>query len=503
MADSLQIHVVGGRSSSREKELPLYRPAHEDENVFIPLEATVSVIKDLVRMHDGSPTFIRAPVAAGKTTLAKYLAEKHSDEFLMVPVVDTEESLIQDIIQASGIREKMQHPDFKNALQTLASNDKTLIFDEAHIVFSYPKLTYMLFKYPEQLPRHLKPPKILLFSAASEAKDSNGEISSTPAEIRKKYMWYPPMPDCRILSTNLGEAEVFLDPESVEFFMKICSGHRGIFMNAMAWVQQTQQKIQRNQQNIMDAWNIHESVARVKSSFTRSKQSDGGWETGLRQFLKKSRAIRVNGGFSTISNIPHAFVQMVFGGAKKKIDIGDNLRPLTISGFLVPERMNSSQEFVEYDWDDQNQLFGIANSLMAEYYCDIFTHLGYEREWTKKTPQSAADLMARALPFMSFATVVDNPLPMVESDVHLSQSTTELKSPLSKNELPFEDDYSKALAAILGEVGYAVSTPFNNLTGKADVVVTYDGSRTCALEAIMATRSLVSHVCLCFEISVL
>jgi hypothetical protein len=276
--------------------------------------------------------------------------------------------------------------------------------------------------------------------------------------------------------------------------MKICSGHRGIFMNAIEWVQQ-------NQQESMTPWDIHESVSRVKSSFTRNKkESRGGWQSGLRKFIKQCRAVRVNGEFSTITNIPDEFAQVVFGGPKEKIDLGDKVRLLTINGFLVPERTNSSDEFVRYDWDDPYQRFGIANALMAEYYFDIFTQLGHQREWTKETPQSAGDLMARTLPFMSFATVIDNSLPNKEcegSDNPLSQSTTKLKSPLSNDALPYEDHYNDALAAVLDKVGYTVSRPLNQVTGEADVVVTYDGRKTCALEAIMATRPPVSHIFAC------
>lgn len=185
------------------------------------------------------------------------------------------------------------------------------------------------------------------------------------------------------------------------------------------------------------------------------------------------------------------------GGPKKKIDLGGNVRPLTISGFLVPERTSNGDEFVRYDWDDTNQRFGVANSLMAEYYGEIFSsELGYQRECTKKIPHSAADLMARALPFMSFATVIDNALPDKEgegSKAPLSQTTTKLKSPLSNDALPFEDHFNDALAAVLSKLGYTVSRPLNQTIGKTDVVVTYDGSKTCALEAIIATRSPVSY----------
>lgn len=235
------------------------------------------------------------------------LAAKHENEFVLVRMADTEEAIIRRIIRASGIQGT--NPDLGDALEALASSNKTLILDEAHIVFSLPSLTFNLFKAPESWD---KPPKILLFSAASEGEDGQGAPIAARAAIRKKYMWYPPMPGAEILSANLAAAEVYLNPGSVDFFMKICSGHRGIFMNAMEWVQQLQE-------GNKTSWDIHESVSRVKSSFTRSKmQSEDGWQSGLRNCMKQNRAVRVNGRFSDITKIPTEFAEVVFGGAKKE-----------------------------------------------------------------------------------------------------------------------------------------------------------------------------------------
>jgi len=505
MADTIQ--VAASRSSSRNKTLPLGFPAKEEEDVFIPLESSVEMIKSIVAIKKGHVTFIRAPVAAGKTTLAKYLATKHDADFVMAKVVEFKEEMEQNIIKAIHdscdiIVEGSAKPTLNDALEALGRSEKTLILDEAHIIFSMESLIFSMFKAPESWVR-VKPPKILLFSAAAEAKTESGNPIGTPAEILKKYMWYPPVPDAAILSNNLAAAEVFLDSESVDFFMKICSGHRGIFMHAMEWVQETQEKQTQEESNISlstRTWNIHESVSRVKSSFTRSKQESDNvhcWGTGLRSYIRNSRAVKVNGRYSTISNIPSDFAKVLFGGPQTRQDLGENVRALTIGGFLVPERTRIGHEFVAYNWDKLEQRFGITNSFMAEYYGDVYvSDLKYKREYTKKTPQTAADLIARALPFMSFATVIDNPLPNQEgegSDEPLSQSTAKLKSPMSSDALPYEDDYNDALAAALGNLGYTVSRPKDPTTGKTDVVVTYGGSKTCALESLMATRPLVSY----------
>ena len=68
------------------KQLPLLRPAHEERNVFIPLSDTADKIIKLLDLEEGTPTFIRAPVASGKTTMARFLAcnPRYSDKFVMV-----------------------------------------------------------------------------------------------------------------------------------------------------------------------------------------------------------------------------------------------------------------------------------------------------------------------------------------------------------------------------------------------------------------------------------
>lgn len=468
-----------GNSSTREKELALGNPADAENNVFISLENTVEQVRRLVAMrYQGTATFIRAPVAAGKSTLASYLAHQFPNDFVKISVnpIDAAEQIRDKIIQAADDAETLDE-----ALKELNSKGKTLIFDEAHILFAFPDLVTAIFKDPEPFK-----PNILFFSAATTGQDKRGISVATPSEVRKKYVWYPPIPDGATLTSDLRHAEVYLTSGSGDFFLKLCCGHRGIFMSAMEWVQNCQQ-------GSTEDWDIHHSVARVRASFEESIKEDlGGWSKGLRYYLTQSRAVRVHGSLATLSNIPKEFTEVLFGGSKTDLELNSQERSLAINGFLVPEREKAGEEFVRYDWSDPMKHYGISNSLMAEYYGDILSaQLGYRSQLIEIDPSKLCgyDLLARALPFMSFATVIDNPIP---------DSSGKLQTSLSASDLPYEDHYNGALAKVLEKLKYTVSTPQSPNQGKVDVVVTFR-KKTCAIEAIMATRGKVGF---CFFVLV-
>jgi hypothetical protein len=197
----------------------------------------------------------------------------------------------------------------------------------------------------------------------------------------------------------------------------------------------------------------------------------------------------VSGDYSSVSNLPDEFGLVLFGGPKMGYELNNQERELTINGFLFPERRcrNKGEEFELYDWADDNVLFAIANPIMAEYYNSIPpSRVNYKREMKEgmKMPSSAADLLARVLPYMTLITVIDNPIPKIDGG---------LNSPLSLEGLPYEDDYNDAFAEILSStLNYTVSKPKNPVTGKTDVVVTYDNDSRCAIESIMAWRTKVS-----------
>jgi hypothetical protein len=407
--------------------LALSNPAIEAKHVFIPLATTAD---GLIRLFDDgdkeSPVFIRASVATGKSTLANYVVD-HFPEFIKVPTAKSETEWRHNIVKLVPSIKVSNVGAFSYALEALA--DKTLVIDEAHLLFSFSSLCEDMFKLPEPG----KCPNFLLFSAAARG-EQGGVNFVTPSEIRKKYMWYPPMPDSDELAANLQEASISLDGDSVRFFLKLCGGHRGIFMSAMEWVR-------REQQGNPDEWDISKSVTEVRASLTVSATLDaGGWHEGFRGALAQSRAIRVNSKYSELANIPPVFAKVLVGGSKKAAELEDEERALTIAGFLVPERLCCDEEFVAYDWTDDQVRYAVSNSMMSEYYVDkLSSEMYLQSQLIKGVDQlsSCADLLARALPFMSFSTVVDTPIPGQDASY---------KSPLSADQLPFEDHYNAAIS---------------------------------------------------------
>jgi len=252
-------------------------------------------------------------------------------------------------------------------------------------------------------------------------------------------------------------------------------------MSAMEWVQDSQGECEYE-------WDIHKTVSEVRASFEESKKKEcGGWDVVLRKYLQNSRAVRVNGQCNNLRNIPEEFAQILFGGAKTIQDLNGQERNLTINGFLVPEREESNGELLGYDWNMPTKVYGVSNSLMAEYYGDMFpSFLQYQKEMikVKEEPKSGSDLLARIFPFMAFATVVDKPIP---------SQAGELETPLSAGALPYEDHYKGAMVNVLKDMKYTVSTPLNNKKGKIDVVVTLPNRTTCSIETNMAKRSQDEH----------
>lgn len=286
-------------ASGRQLKLPVGRLAQPDKDVFISLSNTVEKLETLMAdaaQKGGRIVFIRAPVGSGKSTLVDYLAEKQSDRFVKVRTGVSDERWFKHTIIASG-RTDLGDADVSTALEAIAKTGKTILIDEAHVLFAYPKVVFLLFKSSEDM----KPaPKFLIFSASGSAVDSKGKTIATPGEIRQKYLWYPPQPDADQLSQDLMEAEkpVYLDSDSVRFFAKLCGGHRGIFMEAMGWVQKCQDNSPDKLENT--SWGIRESVSHVRRTFEDSRL--GGrraWNTGLRAAFKQSRAVQVNGEFDS------------------------------------------------------------------------------------------------------------------------------------------------------------------------------------------------------------
>ena len=286
--------------------------------------------------------------------------------------------------------------------------DKTLIFDEAHLLFSFPKLCEALFKLPDAS----KAPRMLLFSAASQG-EKDGVATLTPGEIRKKVMWHPPMPDAKEaaeLAVSLKEADVSLSADSVLFFFKLCGGHRGIFMSAMEWVRQEQQPKADKEKEEVKLWDIGTSVAEVRASLANSATKEaGGWDEGFRAAVAQSRAVKVNSKFSDLDNIPIAFARVLAGGPTKRSGLDGLERLLTVAGFLVPERPEVNEEFDLYDWTGALVRYTVSNPFMAAYYRVVLTserHLKIRLGEDMKNPRSRAHCLSCPLLLSSILRLV-------------------------------------------------------------------------------------------------
>lgn len=223
--------AVQKTTSGRDLFLPVDRPARPDTDVFVNLSETVAELKAEIAEIDASGErmilFVRAPVASGKTTLVEHLTTEHSSKFVKVTHATSEQDWYANVVEASGLP-----PDTrcKTALEEIAKQGKTVVIDEAHTLFAHPNVVDAFFK-------QLHTVKFLLFSASGSAAGTNNTpvTVTTPNEIRHKYLWYPPPPNAEQLSDQLAEAKwpVLLDAASVDFFTRLCGGHRGIFMCAM------------------------------------------------------------------------------------------------------------------------------------------------------------------------------------------------------------------------------------------------------------------------------
>lgn len=93
--------------------------------------------------------FVRAGVASGKTTLARYMLEKLKEEFVEVEASTEDDGWYFHILEASGITNlpnmgKNAYNDAIKALKAIGRQGKTIVIDEAHCLFSYPNVTNMI-----------------------------------------------------------------------------------------------------------------------------------------------------------------------------------------------------------------------------------------------------------------------------------------------------------------------------------------------------------------------
>ena len=435
-------------------------------------------MKNATSQKQGTPqsrrvVFIRAGVATGKSTLAEHLARTQSSKYLQVHPPKTKKALSEEswenelrktLLKESSTND-VANGDLDHAFQRLYDNDQVLIFDECHLLFSCPAFCQLLVKKPGYLQKRLK---VLMLSAASEAANEQGAIYTTPAEITAKYMWTPPIPLASQLVHQLAAADVYLEEDAIDFFMRLCGGHRSIFMRAMEWVQW----MHRENKTRWDVGKVH---AEVRKSWASSNWTTDD-NSSLLGVLASVRAVRVNGVYKDANKIPKEFVHILCEGPRN--DLAPSVRrDLTVHGFLLPSPKAYSMEFQPYDWHTVDARYGVSNHIMALYYWQV---LEKQRQLTvdvDKNPKSCADLLLRAVPFLSFAQVVALPGSI--------EAEGEVVSPLSAEGLPKEPRYTSAMVQVLKEQGFQAEAMDDEHRGKVDLQVDVNG-KIFAFEALMA-----------------
>ena len=426
---------------------PLNKAADEQQHVFLPLPDYGARIEKLFE-GGHSVVFIRSGVATGKTTLAEHLARQF-DKYVMVPFTGAGEEAawqlgtVEAIEKATSRTINKDDLAFRNALKLAANESLTLVYDEAHTLFSSPMLCAALFKSSE----HCRP-RVLLFSASGDASTASKLNVATPVEITQKFMWTPPLSYTKELGTQLKEAGVRLDQKSIEFFMQFCGGHRGIFMAAMHWVSLQQ----KGKMEVI--WGFAETVRLVRNSY-----ANGDWNKadGILSYAKKSRAIHVNGRYESLDAIPEEFIHLLCSGSCMIKD-ATNRRDLCIHGFILPKH-EEAHELQDVNWSDYSTKYKVSNPLMASYYRHVLKQeRALQVAFTEDKPQHSADLLLRALPYLLFSKVV---------------SFAGDRPELAKDGLPVEAHYNQAIISVLTEIGYKALSPQSSKQGhgKPDLVV--------------------------------
>ena len=439
---------------------PLTTPAHPKAHVFIPFKNYGRKIQYLFQGQDF--LFIRGGVGVGKTTLRFHLAREYPERFVSVPFSSASEQIwTENIIEAveNATQTKLRgtlEKRLKDALPLAAGRDLILVLDEAHTIFESQSLCTLLFKSDKR-------PKLLLLSASGEA---NATMSwTTPAEIKQKVFWTPPVPEALDdLIKQLEEADVRLDQSSAEFFWKVCGGHRSIFIAAMTWVREEQKG---------DSWDFRTVVSKVKDSSATRDWSAKGTFLGA---LAVSRGVKVNGKYGDLDMVPTEFIQILCEGPGQLP--GDLRRELTIYGFVIPEPESREGEFREVDWSDTTAKYAVSNPILASYYRDKLESargLKVGVDPSAFQPANCLDLLLRAIPYLTYEHVVGRPV-----------DATDSRAILSKEDLPFEDLYNAAIIIALRRLGYAADSSKSPSVGKVDIFV--DLEQKFRLEGIMAKR---------------
>ena len=144
--------VVRNASPQKRRILPpLSDPADPENHVFLSLTDYDKKIDKLFE-GDNKVVFIRGGVAIGKTTLAKHLAREFPQKYVNVPFTGAGRAhawrmgTVEALEKAIGKKTARDGLEFGNALQLARDNNLTLVYDEAHTLFTSPELCSELFK---------------------------------------------------------------------------------------------------------------------------------------------------------------------------------------------------------------------------------------------------------------------------------------------------------------------------------------------------------------------
>ena len=428
-------------------------PADNTTDVFIPLHDTIRKLEAL--LNESRVVFLRAGVASGKSTLVQYLCTSQSPKYLQVHVPEPGRRTCEGWemkLRRALLKEKtatdVANGELEDAFKRLDENAQVLVFDECHVLFSSPKFYEQFLKRPSYLKQR---PMVLLLSAASEAQSVEGQLHFTPPEIKAKFMWTPPMPDLALLAHQLAAADVLLSEDAVRFFIQICGGHRGIFMTAMKWVQVKQTKTNTQ-------WAIGQAYSEVKLAWENGDWGDSHSFLGA---LANVRAIRVNGQFADLAQIPREFLEVLCGGPKANVP-HEVRRSLTIHGFLLPAHEASVEEFVPLDWTAVSATYGVANNLLASYYRNALEKTRRLEVEITRNPSSCIDLLLKAVPYLNFVTVLGA----------LTVKSGTLQSAFTERGLPPEVHYTGATIQVLKRLGFGADSVEDVQKGKVDIYVT-------------------------------
>ncbi|CAE7221779.1 unnamed protein product [Symbiodinium natans] len=209
----------------------------------------------------------------------------------------------------------------------------------------------------------------------------------------------------------------------------------------MHWVQ--------SKQTSGESWDFKKTVGSVQNSYgTRD------WNCADNEILGRlrgSRAVRVNGFYKDMSNVPREFAELLCKGSTT-LPQQHVQRDLTIHGFILPKHDGEKGQLQKVDWMNAMTECRVANPLLAAYYhFQLKRACGLELQFEKSEPQGCADLLMRALPYMLFSMVV---------------SFEGGESELATDGLPHEQQYNKAVHSVLRDMGYSTFAPEASETGK-------------------------------------